>query len=214
VLIVSCLETRSTEAHRLPTVARMATRTALRRHPERTADRTVANAVLDEALHCHVGLVRDGAPVVLPTIHARVGDVLYLHGSPASGLLRDGRKGIELCVTATVVDALVLAKSAYHHSLNYRSVVIFGTARRITDTSEKRSALEAITEHVAPGRWRESRRPSADELRATEVIALPIEEFSAKARSGPPIEEPFDLDLDVWSGVVPVQIVTGEPIPA
>jgi nitroimidazol reductase NimA-like FMN-containing flavoprotein (pyridoxamine 5'-phosphate oxidase superfamily) len=192
----------------------MVTSTQLRRHPERTADRSVADAVLDEALHCHVGVVRDGAPVVLPTIHARVGDVVYVHGSPASGLLRDGRKGVELCVTATVVDALVLAKSAYHHSLNYRSVVVFGTASRVTDEAEKRRALEAITEHVAPGRWRASRRPTTDELRATEVLALPIETFSAKARTGPPIEEPFDLDLDVWSGTVPLQVVTGEPIPA
>jgi nitroimidazol reductase NimA-like FMN-containing flavoprotein (pyridoxamine 5'-phosphate oxidase superfamily) len=161
-----------------------------------------------------VGVVRDGSPVVLPTIHARVGDVLYLHGSPASGLLRDGRKGVELCVTATVVDALVLAKSAFHHSLNYRSVVVFGTARRVTDDTEKRAALEAITEHVAPGRWRASRRPTTDELRATEVLALPIDELSAKARTGPPIEEPFDVDLDVWSGIVPLTVVAGEPIPA
>jgi hypothetical protein len=192
----------------------MSTRTELRRHPERAGDRRLADAVLDEALHCHVGLVRDGAPVVLPTIHARIGDVLYIHGSPASGLLRDGRKGIELCVTATVVDDLVLAKSAFHHSLNYRSVVVFGTARRVTDDDEKRAALEAITEHVAPGRWAASRRPTPDELRATEVLALPIEELSAKERSGPPIEEPFDLELDVWSGTVPLTVVTGEPVPA
>jgi hypothetical protein len=121
-----------------------------------------------------------------PTIHARVDDVVYLHGSPATGLLRDGRKGVELC----------------------------GTARRVVDEAEKRAALEAITEHVSPGRWRASRRPAVEELRATEVLAITIDTFSAKERSGPPIEESFDLDLDVWSGIVPLRVVTGEPIPA
>lgn len=192
----------------------MTTRTALRRHPERTADRAIADAVLDEALHCNVAVVRDGAPVVLPTIHARVADTLYLHGSPAAGMFRDGRKGVELSVSATVVDGLVLAKSVFHHSMNYRSVVVFGTARRVTDTDEKLAALKAITEHVAPGRWTAARRPTDRELRETEVQALPIVEFSAKHRYGPPIEAPFDVDLDVWSGVVPVTTVRGEPVPA
>ena len=191
----------------------MTPRTTLRRHPERQADRTIADAVLDEALHCDVAVVRDGAAVVLPTIHARVGDTLYLHGSPAAGLLRDGRRGVELCVTATVVDGLVLAKSVFHHSLNYRSVVVFGTARKVQGTDEKLAALRAITEHVAPGRWTAARRPTDRELRETEVLALPIEEFSAKHRYGPPVEAPFDVDLDVWSGVVPVSTVRGEPIP-
>ena len=189
-------------------------RTALRRHPERAADLATVRAVLDEALHCHVGLVRDGAPVVLPTIHARIDDTLYLHGSPAAGLLRDGRKGLELCVTATIVDGLVLAKSVFSHSMNYRSVVLFGTARRVTDAPEKLAGLKAVTEHVAPGRWCAARRPTERELRETEVLALPIAEVSAKVRSGPPVEGPLDAELDVWSGVIPVSLVRGEPIPA
>src|SRR4051794_9529335 len=188
------------------------TRTDLRRHPERAADRDTAYAVLDEALHCHVALVREGGPVVLPTIHARVEDTLYLHGSPASGMLRDGRKGVELCVTATIVDGLVLAKSVFSHSLNYRSVVVFGAALRVSDPAEKLTALKAITEHVQPGRWCASRRPTERELGETEVLALPIEEFSAKERYGPPAEGPLDVGLEVWSGIVPVSLVRGEPV--
>lgn len=196
------------------TVGVVTPRTALRRHPERGADRAIADAVLDEALHCHVAVVRDGAPVALPTIHARVDDILYLHGSPAAGMLRDGRTGVELCVTATIVDGLVLAKSVFHHSLNYRSVVVFGAARRVTKSAEKLVALRAITEHVTPGRWTAARRPTDRELRETEVLAVPIEEFSAKHRYGPPVEAPFDAELDVWSGVVPVSTVRGEPVPS
>lgn len=206
--------TRSTNAASHRTVRSVPSRTDLRRHPERAAEPETAYTVLDEALHCHVGVVRDGAPVVLPTIHARVGDTLYLHGSPAAGILRDGRKGLELCVTATIVDGLVLAKSAFSHSLNYRSVVVFGTARRVTDRAEKLAALKAITEHVQPGRWCASRRPTERELHETEVLALRIEEFSAKERFGPPVEGPLDVDLDVWSGVVPVSLVRGDPVPA
>ena len=192
----------------------MPSRTELRRKPERAADRGTAYAVLDEAIHCNVGLVRDGTPVVLPTIHARVDDTIYLHGSHAAGMLRDGRKGVELCVTATIVDGLVLAKSVFSHSLNYRSVVVFGTARHVSDATEKLAALKAITEHVRPGRWCASRRPTERELRETEVLALPIVEFSAKERYGPPAEGPLDVGLEVWSGVVPVSLLLGEPIPA
>lgn len=189
-------------------------RTDLRRHPERAADLETVHAVLDEALHCHVGVVRDGAAVVLPTIHARLGDTLYLHGSPAAGMLRDGRKGVELCVTATIVDGLVLAKSVFSHSMNYRSAVVFGTARRVSDPTEKLAALKAITEHVTPGRWCAARRPTERELRETEVLGVPIAEASAKVRTGPPAETPFDADLNVWSGVIPVAIVHGDPVPA
>jgi nitroimidazol reductase NimA-like FMN-containing flavoprotein (pyridoxamine 5'-phosphate oxidase superfamily) len=192
----------------------MPTRTELRRHPERAADRDTAYAVLDEALHCTVALVRDGSPVVLPTIHARVDGTLFLHGSPAAGMLRDGRKGAEMCVTATIVDGLVLAKSVFSHSLNYRSVVVFGIARQVTDPAKKLAALKAITEHVQPGRWCASRRPTERELRETAVLALPIEEVSAKERYGPPAEGPLDVGLDVWSGVVPLSVVRGDPIPA
>lgn len=191
----------------------MSDRTALRRKAERVADRAVLDAVFDEASHCTVAVVRDGSPVVIPTIHARVGDTLYLHGSPAAGILRDGRGGAELCVSASVVDALVLAKSARSHSLNYRSAVVFGAARRVTDEHEKRAALEAITDHVAPGRWAASRKPTERELQEVEVVALPIAEWSAKQRTGPPLEGPLDTDLDVWSGIVPLTVVRGEPIP-
>lgn len=189
-------------------------RTDLRRHPERAAGLELVHAVLDEALHCHVGVVRDGAAVVLPTIHARVGDTLFLHGSPAAGMLRDGRKGVELCVSATIIDGLVLAKSVFSHSMNYRSAVVFGAARRVTDPTEKLAALEAITEHVTPGRWSTARRPTERELRETEVLAVLIAEASAKVRTGPPAETALDADLDVWSGVIPVTLVQGDPVPA
>ena len=192
----------------------MTSRTALRRHPERAAVLEIVHEVLDQALHCHAGVVRDGSPVVLPTIHARLGDTLYLHGSPAAGMLRDGRKGVELCVTATIVDGLVLAKSVFSHSMNYRSAVVFGTARRVTDPDEKLTALEAITEHVAPGRWSVARLPTERELRETEVLALAIDEWSAKVRTGPPVETVLDDGLDVWSGVIPVSLVEGEPVSA
>lgn len=171
----------------------------------------MVHEVLDEALYCNVGVVRNGAPVVLPTIHARLEDTLYLHGSPAAGLLRDGRKGVELCATATILDGLVLAKSVFAHSMNYRCAVVFGTARRVTDAGEKCAALRAITEHVTPGRWTAARRPTERELRETDVLAVPIIEASAKVRSGPPGETPLDVDLDVWSGVVPVRVVQGAP---
>lgn len=168
--------------------------------------------VLDEAPYCHVGVVRAGSPVVLPTIHARVGDTVFLHGSPAAGMLRDGRKGVELCATATILDGLVLAKSVFSHSMNYRCAVVFGTAVRVTDPAAKLAALEAITEHVAPGRWSAARHPSERELRETEVLAMAIEEWSAKVRTGPPGETELDAGLDVWSGVIPVSLVQGEPV--
>jgi hypothetical protein len=186
----------------------------VKRLPERgNYDRALINSVLDEALFCHVGLVSDGTPVVIPTIHARAGDVLYLHGSPASRLLRTMGTGAQVCVTVTLLDGLVLARSVFHHSMNYRSVVVIGAARRVTDPDEKLAGLRAVVDHIGPGRWDEARRPSADELRKTELIALPIDEVSAKVRSGPVGDDPEDLELSVWAGVVPVVTSYGTPQP-
>jgi uncharacterized protein len=188
--------------------------TAIRRKPERgTTDLAVVHAVLDEALFADVGLVRDGWPVVLPTVHGRIDDVVYLHGSPAAGMLRDGRKGVPVCVTATVVDGLVLATAIRNHSMNYRSAVVYGTARRVTEIDEKVAALRALTERVTPGRWDEARPMTDRELREVEVIAVPIEAASAKVRVGPPGSTPEDEGHDhVWTGVIPVSLVRGEPV--
>jgi nitroimidazol reductase NimA-like FMN-containing flavoprotein (pyridoxamine 5'-phosphate oxidase superfamily) len=182
-------------------------RTRVRRLPERGShDWAVIAAILDEALVCHVGFAAaDGAaPVVIPTAHARVGSVLYLHGAPASRMLRTLREGIEVCVTATVLDGLVLARSLFHHSLNYRSVVCFGRAEEVTDLDEKRKALHAFAEHVLPGRAAEVRAPSVGELKATRVLALQLDEASAKLRTGPPIDDEEDMELPIWAGVLPV----------
>jgi nitroimidazol reductase NimA-like FMN-containing flavoprotein (pyridoxamine 5'-phosphate oxidase superfamily) len=177
-------------------------------------DRAVVDAILDEALICHVGFVDDEHPVVIPTIHARVGDTLYLHGSPASRMLRLLKGGAAVCVNATIVDGIVAARSLFHHSMNYRSVVVFGEARVVEDSDERSIALRAVTEHVLPGRWDEARRPSPKEDRGTSIIAVPLTEASAKVRTGPPGDEPEDLDLPVWAGVIPVSSGTGDPIPA
>ena len=188
-------------------------RTAIKRHPEKGSfDRATIYAILDEALICQVGFVHDGSPVVVPTIHGRAGDVLYLHGSPASRMFRVLRRGIDVAVSVTVVDGLVLARSLFHSSMNYRSVSIFGTARQ-TEGEEKLGGLEVISEHVLPGRWDHARRPSDKELRATTVLAIPIEEASAKVSIGPPKDEEEDYDLDVWAGVVPLTMTAGVPIP-
>lgn len=181
------------------------TRTALRRLPQRgVADRAALDAILDEALICHVGFVHDGGPVVIPTVHARRGDRLYVHGSPASRMLRTLAGGVDVCVTVTLVDELVLAKSWFHHSLNYRSAVIFGRATPVTDDDAKLEALRRVVEHVKPGRTTESRPPTPKELAATTVLQLPLDEWSVKARTGGPIDEPEDLDLPHWAGVLPL----------
>jgi uncharacterized protein len=188
-------------------------RVRLHRKPERGRyDRPTVHAILDEALHCHVGFTVDGQPFVIPTIHARVGETLYLHGSPASRLLRTGATQVPLCVTVTLVDGLVVARSMFHHSINYRSVVVVSTARRVDDANEKRCALTALVEHVLPGRAVEARAPTDAELRATLVLALAIDESSAKIRSGPPIDDDDDLALVVWAGVVPLRTVCDEPV--
>jgi hypothetical protein len=189
-------------------------RTTLRRLPQRGRfDRETVHAILDEALVCHVGFVADGQPFVIPTIHARVGDGLYVHGSAASRMLKTLQGGVPACVTATIVDGLVLARSAFHHSMNYRSVVVLGEAVAVGDEAEKWDALHAIVEHVAPGRWAEVRAPTAKEMAATLVLRLAIEEASAKVRTGPPLDDEEDYALECWAGVLPLRLVPGTPIP-
>lgn len=189
-------------------------RTRVKRLPERGSyEVELVHGILDEGLICHVGFSTDGAPVVIPTIHARVDDVLYFHGSPASRMLRSMKDGVEVCVTVTLLDGLVLARSAFHHSMNYRSAVVMGVARPVTDAAEKLEALRAIVEHVSPGRWDSVRGPSDDEFRKTLVLALPIEEASAKVRSGPVGDDPEDLELPIWAGILPLSTTTGTPQP-
>jgi nitroimidazol reductase NimA-like FMN-containing flavoprotein (pyridoxamine 5'-phosphate oxidase superfamily) len=188
-------------------------RTTLRRLPDRgNYDRAVIEAILDEALICHVAFVVDGKPVVIPTIHTRAGQTLYFHGSVASRMLRTLREGVDTCVTVTLLDGLVLARSAFHHSMNYRSVVVFGRAREVTDRDEKLRALDALVEHVVRGRSREVRAPNEAEFRGTLVLALPIAEASAKIRTGGPLDDEEDYSLPVWAGVIPLRLVPQEPI--
>jgi nitroimidazol reductase NimA-like FMN-containing flavoprotein (pyridoxamine 5'-phosphate oxidase superfamily) len=189
-------------------------RTTLRRLPARGHfDRATVNAILDEALVCHVGFVTDGQPFVIPTIHARAGDQVFVHGSAASRMLKTLQGGVPVCLTATLVDGLVLARSAFHHSMNYRSVVVLGDAQAVTDDRAKWDALHAIVEHVAPGRWSEVREPSAKELAGTLVLRLPIEEASAKVRTGPPLDDEEDYALECWAGVLPLRLTPGAPLP-
>ena len=185
----------------------MTARTKFRRLPKRgTYEREAIDSILDEALVCHLGLIRDGYPVVVPTLHARAGDHVFVHGSAASTTLRALADGVEVCLTATLVDGLVLARSAFHHSVNYRSVVIFGKAEPVRSDEEKQEALAAFTEKLVPGRWGDARLPSPKELKATSVLRLPISEGSAKVRSGPPVDEAPDHELDVWAGVIPLEL--------
>jgi nitroimidazol reductase NimA-like FMN-containing flavoprotein (pyridoxamine 5'-phosphate oxidase superfamily) len=184
--------------------------TQVKRHPERGHyDRETVDAILDDGFLCHLGFVVDGQPYVIPTLHARVGDVLYLHGSPASRMLQELGSGAPVCVTVTHLDGVVLAKSVFNHSVNYRSVVVLGRARSV-EGEEKLAALESIVEHIAPGRWTEARQPSEKELKTTEVVAISLDDCSAKIRSGPPKESPQDEDLDVPTGVIPISLVRGD----
>ena len=186
----------------------------MRRLPKRGAhDRETIDAILDEAKVCHLGFVHDGRPAVIPTLHARVGDEVLIHGSAASRALRALAGGVEVCLTVTLIDGLVLARSAFHHSVNYRSVVLYGTARPLTGREELERALEAFTEKLVPGRWADVRWPSRKELKATSALALPIEEGSAKVRTGPPIDDDEDYALDAWAGVVPMRTQALEPVP-
>ena len=187
-------------------------RTKVRRLGDRGRyDRETIHAILDEALVCHVGFVVDGAPVVIPTIHWREGDWLYFHGSAASRMLRSLKNGVEACVTVTLIDGLVLARSAFHHSMNYRSVVVFGTAR-VVEGDEKLRALDALVDHVVRGRSKEMRPHKEIELKQTLVLAMPLDEASAKIRTGGPVDDEEDYALPIWAGVVPLKLTPGEPI--
>jgi len=187
-------------------------RTRVRRHPERGAyDRDTIDAILDEALFCHVGYVADGHPRVIPTIHVRVDDTLYIHGSNASRTLRTIKDGEEVCVVATLLDGLVLARSAFMHSMNYRSVVVYGRAREVTDREEKWTSQKALVDHICAGRSDQVRMPTEDELRQTTILAVPLDEASAKLRAGPPKDDEADYDLPVWAGVLPLSTVSQTP---
>ena len=187
-------------------------RTQARRLPERAAyDRATVHAILDEGFICHVGFVVDGQPFVVPTGYARVGETLYLHGSTGSRL--GLRPGMDVCVTVTLLDGLVLARSAFHHSMNYRSVMALGRTRPVRDPDEKEAVLRALVEHIVPGRSAEVRGGDRRELGATAVLAVPLDEVSAKVRTGPPIDDEPDYDLPVWAGVLPLRQVADTPVP-
>jgi nitroimidazol reductase NimA-like FMN-containing flavoprotein (pyridoxamine 5'-phosphate oxidase superfamily) len=188
-------------------------RTKVRRLPKRGSyDKLAVHAILDEGFVCHVGFAVDGQPYVIPTVYARAEATLYIHGSAVSRTLRTLTRGVPVCITVTLLDGLVLARSAFHHSLNYRSVVMIGTARLVDDRNEKMTALARITNHVVPARWEEARMPSELELRQSSVLALPLEEVSAKIRRGPPVDDEDDYALPIWAGVVPVETRLGSPI--
>ena len=188
-------------------------RTTLKRLPKRGShERETINQILDEGFICHVGFAIDGQPFVIPTGYARVDDKLLIHGSQASRMLRALKTGIDVCVTVTLIDGLVLARSAFHHSMNYRSAVIFGRATLIEDREAKLAALFALSEHIIPGRWKEAREANEAELLQTTVLSLPIEEASAKIRTGPPLDDEEDYAMDVWAGVLPTRLRTEDPI--
>lgn len=189
-------------------------RTTLKRLPKRGVfDRELVYSILDEGFICHVGFVVDGQPFVIPTGYGRRADELYIHGSQASRMLRTLKMGVDVCITVTLVDALVLARSAFHHSINYRSVVAFGRASLIEDPSAKVEALFALSEHMIPGRWNDVRQPTQQELNQTSVLSLPLNEVSAKVRTGPPIDDEEDYERDTWAGLVPLQLTSSSPIP-
>ena len=186
----------------------------VRRRADRGAyDRATIDAILDEALFCHLGFVHEGRPFVIPTLHARVGDHVYVHGSAASRMLRTLGDGAAACLTVTLVDGLVLARSAFHHSVNYRSVVLTGHATPITAAEEKTVALEAFVEQLVHGRWADVRPPTAKELRVTAVLRMAIDEASAKVRTGPPLDDEEDYELDAWAGVLPLRLEPGAVLP-
>ena len=189
-------------------------RTQVMRLPKRgDYSEATIHSILDAGFLCHVGFVFDGQPFVIPTSYGRSGDTLFIHGSAASRMLRTLAGGIEVCVTVTLVDGLVLARSAFHHSINYRSVVLFGTATLVESAEEKTAALKAISEQIVPGRWDEVRWPTEQELKATKVLALPISEVSAKVRTGPPVDDEEDYALKVWAGVLPLRVHPETPLP-
>lgn len=188
-------------------------RTRVVREPERAQyDREAVYRILDEGFLCHVGFSVDGQPFVIPTSYGRDGDNLYIHGSAASRMLRQMKEGVSVCVTVTLLDGLVLARSIFNHSMNYRSVVILGKATLVDDPEEKVNALRRLSEHILPGRWSEVRQPNEKELKATSVLRIPIEEFSAKVRTGPPIDDAEDYSFPTWAGVIPLEMKAGEPL--
>lgn len=188
-------------------------RTRLKRLSKRASyERKIIYQILDEAFICHVGFISDGQPVVIPTAYGRAEDVLYIHGSVASRMLRALADGIRVCVTVTLVDGLVLARSAFHHSMNYRSIVVFGKAYVVRGAMEKAKALRLFSEHVIPGRWAEVRQPNEGELKKTLVLRMPLMEASAKIRRGPPIDDEADYALPVWAGELPIRLAIGAPI--
>ena len=188
-------------------------RTRVVREPHRGVyDRESAYCILDEGFLCHVGFVADGQPFVIPTSYGRNGDNLYIHGSAASRMLRNLKESIPVCITVTLLDGLVLARSVFNHSMNYRSVVILGKATLVEDAIEKIEALHALSEHIIPGRWDDARQPNERELKQTSVLRVPIEEFSAKIRTGPPIDDEEDYSFPTWAGVLPLEMKPGVPI--
>lgn len=187
-------------------------RTKVKRLPKRGVyERGAINSILDEGFVCHVGFTVEGQTFVIPTGYARIGDNLLIHGSAASRMMRNLANGIDVCVTVTLIDGLVLARSAFHHSVNYRSVVIFGHAELVENEDEKFRALHAFTDHIVPSRWDEVRLPNSKELKATTVLRLPIEEASAKIRTGNPVDDAEDYELNVWAGVIPLKIKADMP---
>ncbi|MEA2647142.1 MAG: uncharacterized protein QOE92_2225 [Chloroflexota bacterium] len=190
-------------------------RVRVRRHAERGRyDAETINAILDEALLCHLGVVVDSVPHVIPTMYARVGEVVYVHGALANRAMIALRKGSPLSLVVTLLDGLVMARSAFNHSMNYRSVVVVGTATEVVDHDEKLAAMQALLDHVAPGRWAETRHPNPVELQTTVIFAVPLTEASAKVRVGGPIDNPEDIDSAFWAGVVPLRLESAAPIPA
>jgi uncharacterized protein len=188
-------------------------RTRVVREPNRGVyDRQTVYQILDDAFLCHVGFVVDGQPFVIPTSYGRKDAQLYIHGSAASRMLRQMKDGVPVCVTVTLIDGLVLARSVFNHSMNYRSVMILGKGALVEDREEKLEALRVLSEHIIPGRWADARQPNERELKATSVLRVPIEEFSAKVRTGPPIDDEEDLSFPTWAGVIPLEIKAGEPI--
>jgi len=189
-------------------------RTTVRRHPERGRyDRETIDAILDEGLVCHLAFVSDDHPVTIPTMYVRDGDRVIVHGSAAARMTRTLATGLPVCLTVTLLDGVVFARTANNHSMNYRSAVLLGTTTAVTDPDEKLAAMRALVERIAPGRWVQVREPSAQEMKATTILELPIEEASAKVRTGPPLDDEEDLSMPVWAGVVPLAIAPGEPVP-
>jgi nitroimidazol reductase NimA-like FMN-containing flavoprotein (pyridoxamine 5'-phosphate oxidase superfamily) len=189
-------------------------RTTVKRHPARASyDREAVFSILDEAPLCHIGFVADEHPVVIPTIHVRVDDQLVLHGSPAGRMMRVLEAGAPVSIAVTLLDGLVLARSVFNHSMNYRSVVVFGRGSEITDPEAKLEAMRVFTEKILPGRWDDARQPTDREVRATMMAAVPITETSAKIRTGPPVDEVEDYGLEVWAGEIPLEVTAGRPVP-